>query len=76
MVPRPDDLTDFVARRGWEDLHEDRAVIDEWFAERLRAQLVGGQRARPAAHPAVLEPDNIEVVGGALAEAAASITVP
>jgi len=74
--PRPDDLTDFVARCGWEDLHEDRAVIDEWFAEHYVRHSWKGSVLDPPRHPAVLEPDNVKSLGGAFAEAAASIPVP
>jgi len=76
VVPRPDDLTDFVARCGWEDLHEDRAVIDEWFAEHYVRHSWKGSVLDPPRHPAVLEPDNVKSLGGAFAEAAASIPVP
>ncbi len=76
VVPRPDDFTDFVARRGWENLHEDRPVIAEWFAEHYVRHSWKGSVLDPPRYPAVLEPDNVKTLGGAFAEAAASITVP
>ena len=76
VVPRPDDFTDFVARRGWEHLHEDRGVIDEWFAEHYARHSWKGSVLDPPRYPAVLEAANVKALGGAFAEAAASITVP
>ncbi|EWT01123.1 hypothetical protein N865_11375 [Intrasporangium oryzae NRRL B-24470] len=69
----PDDLTDFVARRGWESLREDQARIDEWFVHDYVRNSWEGLVLDPPRVPAVLEPDNIRKVGAALGEAAASL---
>ncbi len=72
-LPTPDDLTDFVARRGWESLRESRSRIDEWFVHDYVRNSWEGLVLDPPRVPAVLEPENIRKVGGALAEAAASL---
>ena len=69
----PDDLTAFVEQRGWESLHADQASIDEWFVHDYVRNSWEGLVLDPPRVPAVLEPDNIRKVGGALAEAAASL---
>jgi hypothetical protein len=69
----PDDLAPFVAERGWESLHAERGAIDEWFVHDYVRNSWEGLVLDPPRVPAVLEPDNIRKVGGALGEAAASL---
>ncbi|NUR79256.1 MAG: hypothetical protein HOQ21_02250, partial [Dermatophilaceae bacterium] len=69
----PDDLTQFVADRGWESLRADQADIDDWFVGDYVRNSWEGLVLDPPRVPAVLEPDNIRKVGGALGEAAASL---
>lgn len=69
----PDDLTQFVADRGWESLRADQASIDDWFVHDYVRNSWEGLVLDPPRVPAVLEPDNIRKVGGALGEAAASL---
>ncbi|WP_242652746.1 hypothetical protein [Intrasporangium flavum] len=69
----PDDLTQFVADRGWESLRADEKDIDAWFAHEYVRNSWEGLVLDPPRVPAVLEPDNIRKVGGALAEAATAL---
>ncbi len=62
----PDDLTPFVEQRGWESLRADQASIDEWFVHDYVRNSWEGLVLDPPRVPAVLEPDNIRKVGGAL----------
>jgi len=76
QLDSPDDLTQFVADRGWESLKADQASIDEWFVHEYVRNSWEGLVLDPPRVPAVREPDNIRKVGGALAEAAASLGHP
>ena len=69
----PDDLTAFVADRGWESLRADRTAIDEWFVHDYVRHSWKGVVIDPPRAPHVLEPANIARVGVALGEAAASL---
>lgn len=69
----PDDLTAFVADRGWESLHADRPAIEEWFVHDYVRHSWEGVVIDPPRAPHVLEPANVARVGEALAEAAASL---
>jgi hypothetical protein len=72
-VPEPDDLPAFVADRGWEALKESADQIDEWFVRDYVRHSWEGLVLDPPRVPAVLEPQNIRKVGGAFAEAAATV---
>ncbi|OFE14568.1 hypothetical protein BA895_09415 [Humibacillus sp. DSM 29435] len=72
----PDDLTAFVADRGWESLRADRSAIEEWFVHDYVRHSWEGVVIDPPRAPHVLEPANIARVGAALAEAAASLEPP
>jgi hypothetical protein len=73
QLDSPDDLTEFVFRRGWESLRADQQDIDDWFVNEYVRNSWEGLVLDPPRVPAVLEPDNIRKVGGALAEAATSL---
>jgi hypothetical protein len=75
-VPEPDDLPAFVADRGWEALKESADQIDEWFVRDYVRHSWEGLVLDPPRVPAVLEPRNIRKVGGAFAEAAATVQGP
>jgi hypothetical protein len=72
-LERPDDLPDFLARRGWEDLHEDQSRIDSWFAHHYVRNSWEGLVLDPPRVPAVLEPENIRRIGVAFEEAASTL---
>lgn len=72
-VPSPDDLVAFVEQRGWTALHERPERVAEWFAAEYVRNSWPGLVLDPPRVPAVLERDNIERVGVAFAEAAASL---
>lgn len=72
-LPVPDDLTAFVADRGWESLPADRREIDRWFVEEYVRHSWEGVVIDPPRAPHVLDPANVARVGAALAEAAASL---
>jgi hypothetical protein len=69
----PDELPGFIERRGWEELHEDRASIDEWFAHRYVRNSWPGLVLDPPRVPEVLSAENIRRVGEAFAEAAGTL---
>ncbi|MDN5768204.1 MAG: hypothetical protein L0H96_21115 [Humibacillus sp.] len=69
----PDDLTAFVADRGWESLRADPSAIEQWFVHDYVRHSWEGVVIDPPRAPHVLEPANIARVGEALAEAAASL---
>lgn len=72
-LERPDDLTEFVAERGWEHLHESPQRIADWFAEDYVRNSWLGNVLDPPRVPEVLEPDNLRRLGAAFAEAAATL---
>ena len=69
----PDELPDFIARRGWEELHEDASRIEEWFAHRYVRNSWPGLVLDPPRVPEVLSGENIRRVGEALGEAAGTL---
>jgi hypothetical protein len=73
LLDSPDDLSDFVERRGWEDLHEDQSRIDAWFAHEYVRNSWEGLVLDPPRVPAVLEPENIRRIGAAFEEAASTL---
>jgi hypothetical protein len=73
LLESPDDLPDFVARRGWEDLHGEQSRIDAWFAHEYVRNSWEGLVLDPPRVPAVLEPANIRRIGAAFAEAASTL---
>ncbi|MEO7448519.1 MAG: hypothetical protein ABI336_09640, partial [Humibacillus sp.] len=55
-LPTPDDLTPFVAARGWEALRAEQAAIDDWFVQHYVRNSWEGLVFDPPRVPAVLEP--------------------
>ena len=73
QLDHPDDLTEFVARRAWEDLEADPERIEHWFAHEYARHSWPGVVLDPPRFPEVLEPANIRQVGAALAEVVTSM---
>jgi hypothetical protein len=73
LLDSPDDLPDFIERRGWEDLHKDQSRIDAWFAHEYVRNSWEGLVLDPPRVPAVLEPENIRRIGAAFEEAASTL---
>jgi hypothetical protein len=72
-LARPDDLPDFVAARGWEQLRESQGRIDEWFVRDYARHSWPGVVLDPPRFPEVLDRDNVRSVGRAFAEVIASM---